>query len=144
MTSDKKDKEEGWYSTGCRFGVMKDRQIEIFEDLKSKMDKGTKIDDVEQYISETYIEAGEAFVAGFCLCFYMTVNRMREEREIRKAFWDFLMGTEEGVIDPFGHAFPIKLIEIVALGRDVTKGTRLSFEEYQKFLDKRKSEPEVA
>lgn len=145
MTSDKKEtEEESWFSTGSRFGITKERNMEIQDDIRNMIEEKADISEIEKHISETYIEAGETYIAGFALCYGMITNKMKEENAIRKMFWNFLLGIKEGVINPFASPFPIELIEIIALNRDVTKGIRRSVEEYQKFLEKKKPEPEVA
>jgi len=145
MTSDKKDTdEERWFSTGSKFGITQERNIEIQEDIRKMIDKRVDIGEIERHISEKYIEAGETYIAGFALCYCMITNKMKEENEVRRLFWKFLLGMRDGVINPFASPFPIELIEVVALNKDVTAGIRHSFEEYQKYLKKKKPEPEVA
>lgn len=146
MEKDKKEeeKQEGWYSTGTKFGITKERNIEIQDDIKQLFEKRTDIADIEQHVSDKYVEAGETYLAGFAVCYNMITERMKEENVIREQFWNFLLGIKKGVINPFGHAFPIELIEIIALGKDTTEGVRRSLEEYQKHLEKKQHKPEVA
>jgi hypothetical protein len=142
--SDKNKKEGGWYTTGKYFGITKQRQIEIFEDLREKIHEEKRIDDVEKYIAKTYNKPAEAFVAGFAFCYAMAARKVQEDIMTRRLFWDWLLGIPAGPINLFGNPFPVELIESIALGKDPTEGLRRSIEEYKEYVEKKKQQIEVA
>ncbi len=141
---EEKDKTKPtWYTTGSQIGVSKEEQLEIFEDIKNKLEEEPSVKVVENYIAKKYKKPGETYIAGFTLCYILIMKRLEEKQEVRQAFWNFLLGTEKGMINPFDPPFPIQLIEVV-MGRDPQRGMRKSLEQYQKFMEKKaKKDTEV-
>ncbi|MDD3492296.1 MAG: hypothetical protein PHU95_02285 [Candidatus Thermoplasmatota archaeon] len=122
------------YTTGIYFGVSKERQLEIGAEIMGVLEETGSPEAVEQHLAENISGPGEAYVAGFILCYQLVQIRRQEDTEMRDAFRAWLEGYNGP--DPFSRPLPVQIAQVV-MGRDPGKPMRDAVEATVDYLRKK-------